>query len=274
MLKNIMTVDLEDYFCDLPFNEWSKYESRIEKTVTPILEMFERHKVLATFFVVGYFAEKFPALIKQIHDQGHELSSHTYAHIDLRKVSKEEFKNDLLKSIQNIESITNEKVLGFRAPYFSVDKTNVWVIEILKTCLKYDSSIFPVKTSQYGFPKAPKEIYHPAVNDITKNDNSQSFIEIPPLTYQIIPKLNIPIAGGFYFRFFPYFFIKKAITNFNKSNKPAMIYIHPKDLDPEMPKIPGYSWHYYYGKKNIKEKFEKLLRDFRFSSVREIFFSN
>jgi len=274
MLKNIMTVDLEDYFCDLPFNEWSKYESRIEKTVTPILEMFERHKVLATFFVVGYIAEKFPALIKQIHDQGHEISSHTYAHIDLRKVSKEEFKNDLLKSIQNIESITNEKVLGFRAPYFSVDKTNVWIIEILKNYLKYDSSIFPVKTTQYGFPNAPKDIYHPAVNDITKNDNSQSFIEIPPLTYKIIPKLNIPIAGGFYFRFFPYFFIKKAIKNFNKLNKPAMIYIHPKDLDAEMPKIPGYGWHYYYGKKNIKEKFEKLLTDFHFSSVQEIFFSN
>jgi len=274
MLKNIMTVDLEDYFCDLPFNEWSKHESRIEKTVSPILEMFERHKVLATFFVVGYIAEKFPTLIKQIHDQGHEISSHTYAHIDLRKVSKEEFKNDLLKSIENIESITNEKVLGFRAPYFSVDNSNVWVMEILKTYLKYDSSIFPVKTTQYGFPNAPKEIYHPAVNDITKNDNSQSFIEIPPLTYQIIPKLNVPIAGGFYFRFFPYFFIKKAIKNFNKLNKPAMIYIHPKDFDSEMPKIPGYAWHYYYGKKDIKEKFEKLLRDFRFSSVQEIFFSN
>ena len=121
-----MSVDLEDYFCDLPFNEWSKYESRIESTTDVLLELFEKYDVKATFFTLGYIAEKFPKLIKKIHDKGHELASHTYSHIDLRKVSKDEFEKDLLKSITAIEKSSGQKVLGFRAPFFSINYENFW----------------------------------------------------------------------------------------------------------------------------------------------------
>jgi peptidoglycan-N-acetylglucosamine deacetylase len=268
MTQNIMSVDLEDYFCDLPINQWSNYKSRLEKTTNPILDLFEENNVKATFFVVGYFAEKFPKLIKKIHDRGHEISTHTFSHIDLRKYNKLEIELDLKKSISVLESLTGEKVLGFRAPFFSIDQNNTWVMEILKKYFVYDSSLFPVKTPLYGLPCAQREIYHPSSSDLTKNDENEKFIEIPPLTFRML-KYNIPMAGGFYFRFFPNFLLKKAIKNFNKNNLPAMFFIHPKDLDPEMPKIKEYGWHYYYGKNNISKKFTDILKNFRFTSAKD-----
>jgi len=184
-----------------------------------------------------------------------------------KKAGKDELISDLEKSISSIESITGEKVLGFRAPFFSITKKNSWVIDVLKNYFAYDSSIFPVKTPLYGLPSAPREIYHPSLNDITKDDPQESFIEIPPLTLKLF-NYNLPIAGGFYLRFFPNFLIKKGIKKFNENKKPAMLYIHPKDLDDKMPKIDDYSWHYYYGKKNIEKKFSNLLRCFKFTSAK------
>lgn len=269
MIFNIMSVDLEDYFCDLPFSEWTKYQSRIERTTNTILDLFTKYRVKATFFTLGYIAEKFPRLIKNIYDNGHEIGTHSYSHMDLRKTTKDEFYKDFLKSIQILEDITGEKVLGFRAPFFSIDKTNYWVFDILRQHLKYDSSVFPVKTPLYGLPEAPKEIYHPAVENIIEKDNAQEFFEIPPLTYDIL-SYTIPTAGGFHFRFLPYFITRKAFQQNNKKKKPAMFYIHPKDLDYDMPKIPEYKWHYYYGKKNILEKFSRLLTEFKFTTAKEV----
>lgn len=264
-----MSVDLEDYFCDLPFEKWSKFPSRIEKTTDLILELFDEYDVKATFFTLGYIGEKFPNLVKKIHDNGHEIGSHSYSHIDLRKVSKDEVEKDIVRSINVLEKITGEKLLGFRAPYFSINHDNFWVFEILRKHFKYDSSVFPVKTPLYGLPSAPTEIYHPA-KDITKNDYNEEFIEIPPLTYSLFSFIKLPMAGGFHFRFFPYFLIKRGFTNSIQKSNPAMFYIHPKDLDPKMPKVSGYSWHYYHGKRNIVKKFEKLLSEFKFVTAREV----
>jgi hypothetical protein len=138
---------------------------------------------------------------------------------------------------------------------------------VLRKYLKYDSSVFPVKTPLYGIPLAPRTVYHPDVDDVTKENDSEKFIEIPLLTYRFLSK-NIPMAGGFHFRFFPYFLVRRSIKKFNQKNFPAMFYMHPKDLDQNMPKISEYAWHYYFGKKNINSKFEKLLKDFKFTSVR------
>jgi len=272
MIKNIMSVDLEDYFCDLPFSDWSHYPSRIIETTEVLLDLFEKYHVKATFFVIGYIAEKFPDLIKKIHENGHEIASHSYSHPDLRKITKDEFESDFVKSLQVIENITGEKVLGlgFRAPFFSINHNNFWVFDILRKHIKYDSSVFPVKTSLYGLPSAPREIYHPSLEDVTKIDNNQTFVEIPPSTYRIFSCYNVPIAGGFYFRFFPYFFIKRGFTKLNKNKKPIIFYLHPKDLDINMPKIDSYSWHFYYGKRNIIQKFEKLLKEFQFTTVKEV----
>ena len=269
-VTNIMSVDLEDYYCDLPFSEWSKYDSRVVENTEKILELFEKYNVNATFFVLGYIAEKFPELIKKISDLGHEISSHTYSHIDLRKVSKEEFKEDFFKSKNILEKITGEKVKGFRAPFFSINKNNYWVFEILSKNLTYDSSIFPVKTQLYGIPKAPRTIYKPSLENIIEDDKHGKLIEIPMATHKIPLIGNIPIAGGFYLRLFPYWYMKWGIKKMNKEGNPAMLYIHPKDLDPEMPRIKEYNWYYYYNLKSASKKFESLLKDFKFGSVKKV----
>ena len=269
-VTNIMSVDLEDYYCDLPFSEWSKYNSRVVENTEKILKLFEKYNVNATFFVLGYIAEKFPALIKKISDLGHEISSHTYSHIDLRKVSKEEFKEDFFKSKNILEKITGKKIEVFRAPFFSINKNNYWVFEILSKNLTYDSSVFPVKTQLYGIPKAPRTIYKPSLENIIEENKQGKLIEIPMATHKIPLIGNIPIAGGFYLRLFPYWYMKWGIKKMNKEGNPAMLYIHPKDLDPEMPRIKEYNWYYYYNLKSASKKFENLLRDFKFGSVKKV----
>ena len=122
-----MSVDLEDYYCDLPFNEWGKYEERVKKITRKILNLFEENNVNATFFTLGYIAEKYPELIEEIQSKGHEIASHGYHHLDLRKITKSDFENDLKKSIGILEKISNEKIIGFRAPFFSINKKNLWV---------------------------------------------------------------------------------------------------------------------------------------------------
>ena len=267
--KNIMSVDLEDFFCDLPFESWSKYESRVLKNTNKILDLFEKYQIKATFFTLGYIAEKFPDLIKKIDDKGHEIASHSYSHLDIRKTTEKDFENDIVKSIKILEEIIGKKVLGFRAPYFSIDKKSFWAMKILSKYFKYDSSIFPVKTPLYGIRNAPRNIYKPNLTNPSIEDLERELIEIPLATDRIPIIGNIPIAGGFHLRFLPYFYIKYGLNKINNNNNSFIFYIHPKDLDPEMPKINEYAWHYYYNLSGATKKFEKILKDFEFCSVKD-----
>lgn len=266
---NLMSVDLEDYYCDLPFEEWSDYRSRVEENTRIILDLFEKYNTKSTFFVLGYIAEKFPHLIHEILERGHEIASHGYAHLDVRKAGRENFEKDLVRSIEAIKKVTGKEVLGFRAPFCSIDKTSFWAVNILSKYVKYDSSIFPVRTPLYGVPDAPRFIYRPSLENPIINDKDSNLIEIPLATHRLPIIGNVPIAGGFHMRFLPYWYIKLGIKSLNKQNQPATFYIHPKDLDPGMPKIKKYGWHYYYGLKSARNKFENLLRDFKFTSVKE-----
>ena len=267
--KNIMSVDLEDFFCDLPFESWSKYESRVLKNTNKILDLFEKYQIKATFFTLGYIAEKFPDLIKKIDNKGHEIASHSYAHLDIRKTTEKDFENDIVKSIEILEKIIGKRVLGFRAPYFSIDKKSFWAMKILSKYFKYDSSIFPVKTPLYGIRNAPRNIYKPNLTNPSIEDVESELIEIPLATDRIPIIGNIPIAGGFHLRFLPYFYIKYGLNKINKNNNSFIFYIHPKDLDPEMPKINEYAWHYYYNLTGATKKFERILKDFEFCSVKD-----
>lgn len=265
-----MTVDLEDYFCDLDFSEWSNYESRILETAQTLLDLFDKYNVTATFFTLGYIAEKFPELIEKIVGKGHEVGSHSYSHLDIRKSTKEQFETDLVRSLRALEKTAGEKVNGFRAPYFSIDTNTFWAFDIMRKYLKYDSSIFPVKTPLYGLPTAPRNTYKPSRKNPLDHDESENFLEIPPATSRMPLIGNIPIAGGFHLRFLPYWYIRSEIRKINKEGRPAVCYIHPKDLDVHMPRIPQYKWHYYYGLKNALKKYEKLLKDFDFISIRDM----
>jgi len=269
-MKNIMSIDLEDYFCDLPFSIWPEFESRVIKNTQKILDLFEKYNVRATFFTLGYIAEKYPGLIEKIKSSGHEIASHGYSHTDLRKMTKESFESDLSKSLSILERISGEKVLGFRAPFFSVSTKNFWVFDILKKFLRYDSSIFPVKTSRYGISGAMTNPYFISEENPLKEDVNGNFLEIPPTVLKLSIFGKLPVAGGFYLRFLPFFFLKWGIKQMNKSGFPAMCFLHPRDLDTDMPSIKEYSWDYYWGIKSAFKKFESLLKNFKFSSVQEV----
>ncbi len=274
MQKNIMSVDLEDYFCDLPFSTWENYESRVSNSTRILLDLFEKYNVTATFFTLGYIAEKHPELIEDIKSKGHEIASHGYSHTDIRNMTKESFEADLVKSLEIIKKITGEKVLGFRAPFFSIEEKNFWAIDIIKKLLRYDSSIFPIKSPLYGIPNAPRFLYSMSDENPLQVEKTSNFIEIPPATLRISGIGNIPIAGGFWLRFLPVDLINYGIKKINKKGFPAMCYVHPKDLDPEFPRINEYSWHYYWGLHNSEKKFEALLKKFEFGSVREVVLEN
>lgn len=268
-----MSVDLEDHFCNLPYEEWSKYENRIVKNTKIILKLFEKHNVKATFFTVGHIAEKNPELIKEVVLQGHEIASHSQYHIDLRKMSPDSFEEDLKKSIKTLESISGEKIHGFRAPYYSINKQNFWVFDILKKYVKYDSSVFPVKTTLYGLPKAPRHAYKMSKSNPLLEDKNEKLLELPPATLKIPIIGNFPIAGGFYLRMVPLSFIKLGIKRINKQNKNAMIYVHPHDIDETRPKIRDVNPRAYWGIKKSLKKFEHLLNEFDFDSVKNIYFN-
>tara|TARA_B100001750_G_scaffold248344_1_gene278604 strand:+ start:236 stop:1054 length:819 start_codon:yes stop_codon:yes gene_type:complete len=269
-MKNIMSVDLEDFFCDLPFSQWSNYDERVINNTEFILKLFDKYNVSATFFTLGYIADKHPELIEKIVSDGHEIASHSYYHCDIRNMNKDDFEQDLKKSLESLEKISGEKINGFRAPFFSIDKNNLWVFDVLKKYLKYDSSIFPVKTPLYGISNGPTQIYHVADINPLEEDTTTNFVEIPMSILKIPMIGKIPIAGGFHLRFLPLFLQKIGIRKQNKKNLPASCYIHPKDLDPQMPKISEYAWHYYWGLDGARNKFESLLKSFEFSSIREI----
>ncbi len=272
-MKNIMSVDLEDYYCKLPFSEWKKYDSKLVKPTRKILDLFDKYDVKATFFTLAYIAEKHPELIEEIKSKGHEIASHGYSHTSLHNMTPEEFEMDLLKSIQILQKISGEKVRGFRAPYFSV-KNNDWAFDIMKKYLDYDSSVYPVKLPHFGSLKgvanAPNHPYRTSERNPFEEDKNGVFIEIPLATLNISPIGSLPMGGGFYLRFFPIQMFKVAIKKMNKHNFPAMCYIHPQDLEPNIPRIPEYSWYSYYGLKNAIKKFEILLKSFKFSSVQDV----
>jgi polysaccharide deacetylase family protein (PEP-CTERM system associated) len=268
MVNNIMTVDLEDYYCDLPISAWDKYESRVERATRTVLDLFEEYKVSATFFTIGYIAEKHPELIQEIVSKGHEIASHGYSHPNVKKMNVEEFESDLKKSLEVLETISGEKVMGFRAPFFSINKQNLWAFDVLRKYLHYDSSIFPVGF-HYGLADAPRHIYRISNKDPLMENPDGKFIEIPMTTLKLPLIGNFPIGGGHYLRFLPSNILNRGIKKFNEAGFPAIFYIHPKDLDPATPRIPGYAWHNYWGLTGAAKKFRSTLQRFRFSSVRD-----
>ena len=269
MIRNIMTVDLEDYYCDQPFASWNEYENRVVGNTRIILELFERYHVTATFFTLGYIAERHSELIEEVRSKGHEIASHGYSHVDIRTLNKESFESDLVKSLDALRKVSGEKILGFRAPYFSINKDNFWAFDIMKKYLRYDSSIFPAKL-HYHLAEAPRHIYRMSDQDPLKEDSKSSFVEIPMTTLRLSFLGNFPIAGSFYMRLLPNRLVKFSINKFNKEGFPAVFYIHPSELDPKAPRLGENKRYYYWGLKSATRKFESILKSFKFSAVRDV----
>lgn len=268
---NCLSIDLEDWYQGIEtirFNDWQSYESRIVDETCKILLILKKINVKATFFVVGYITERFPELIKNIRTDGHEIAIHGYAHRLVYEQSPKEFEEDIKKSIEVITDICRVEISGYRAPLFSIIKDSLWALDILAQYgIKYDSSIYPIKTFLFGIPDAPRFPYVISLKD------SRKIIEVPLSTIKLCGK-NIPFGGGFFFRFWPYRFIRWAVKKTNKNGNPAIIYLHPFDLDPDIPKIKNLSYKrkfiHYYNIKTVEKKLKRLLKEFKFSPISNV----
>lgn len=272
-MKNALVIDLEHWYSNEFLTKYlpSEKVNQDVEAVKPIIDLLEKYNVSATFAVLGTYAERNNELIKKIYDKGHEIQSHGCSHKSLHELGKDAFEDEIRRSVDILESITGEKPVGFRAPSFSIDNSTKWAFEILeKYGFKYDSSIFPIKTMLYGEPKAPVNIYKPSKENVVKSDPDGKIIEFPMTVLKI--GINIPIAGGFYLRVLPLWFLKLGIRLVNKK-RPAIIYIHPWETYPNTPrfKLPIFSkFVAYYGINASLSKFEKLLEEFEFTTIKEI----
>jgi polysaccharide deacetylase family protein (PEP-CTERM system associated) len=268
---NILTFDIEDWyhctFLNIPEEKWDSCEGRIEPQINKILKLLKSTDNKATFFTVALLAQRHPHLIKRIVDEGHELAWHSYSHKMVTEQTAEEFEDDLNKSLEIFYKISKQQIIGFRAPYWSVNDNNksLVVAMLRKYGFLYDSSIFPLKTFQYGDSKAPHCPY------ILKTENDETIPEIPPSIMNCL-NMRIPFSGGFYFRMLPYAVIKRGIVSTNNKGFPAVMYFHPYDMDYQQPRIiKGFKERtiMYANQRGGKEKFKRLLQDFRFCRMDE-----
>ena len=268
-IKNILTIDFEDLFtAGILYKDVSKKGEieRLTRQTDIILEVLDSHNLKVTFFIVGFHAEKHPHLINRIVKNGHHIGTHSFAHKLIYNMTRAEFENDLKKSIDVLGDVCDQKIDSFRAPAWSFqqDKTDFFWEILSNNGIKFSSSIFPTKNFLYGEPNAPRFI----------NVRDYNIIEIPPSTVRYCGK-NIPFSGGFYFRFFPYWFIKKSILRLNSIGQPVTVYIHPWELDKEVERIKGSSFKTKFimnhNIKNNINKFRHLLNDFKFVSIEDYF---
>jgi polysaccharide deacetylase family protein (PEP-CTERM system associated) len=278
---NILQVDVEHLYCDHHINveeweniqEWQKYRDRTVWSTERILGILEKNKTNATFFILGCVAKRFPDLVERIEEAGHEIGSHGYWHVIASRQSPQEFEEDLKESLVVLNRISHNRIIGYRACSFSLVESTSWIIDILKSNgLRYDSSIFPFKTNIYGVPGAPVFPYRISSRNIKIESPKESFLEFPLSVYRIpLINANVPIAGGFFFRVLPYWFVKSGIKRLNKEKKPAICYIHNWELDSDQPRIEPLraQLYHYWGLSKTEKKLKKLLNDFDFVSTRE-----
>jgi len=274
-MLNALTIDLEDYYHATAFEhiidkrKWEDMESRIQQNLEKILSILDEYQVKATFFALGWVAERYPILIRTIVNEEHEVASHGYNHTMINHQSKGSFKEDIIKTKKILEDITGIKIKGYRAPSFSINKSSLWALNILcENGHMYDSSIFPIRHDRYGMPDAKR---FPHSIELNGKGNIKEF---PPSTIRIL-NWNFPIAGGGYLRLFPIKFIEWGIKKLNNIEKqPAIIYLHPWELDPQQPKIPA-CWlsrfRHYVNLDTTEKKLRNLIKNFRFTTLNKMY---
>ncbi len=270
-IVNAFSVDFEDWFQGLeviPNESWGEYESRIERNANIIFDILDEAGITATFFVLGYIAEKYGHLIKEIDKRGHRLGTHGYSHRQVYKIKKDEFENEISRSVGLISDLTGQQVLGFRAPIFSIVEESLWALDILlKNGLKYDSSIFPVLNYRYGILSSDRFVHK------LKTPDGNLMLEIPIATAKIF-NTNFPVGGGAYLRILPYSLTKCGLRSINREGKPFVFYVHPWEIDPHHPRIDlpfRISATHYFNLKSTEGRLKKLGRDFKFASIEEVF---
>jgi len=270
---NLLTVDLEEWFVpealrgrpELGLGGWDHLQSTLARNVRHLLDIFRSYDVRATWFLLGWCAERFPKVMEEIAAEGHEIACHSYHHRPVYTLKPEEFRDDTKRAIEAIQEATGIRPRGYRAPSWSISDQIPWAFETLAELgFEYDSSIFPIKHDLYGMPAGPRTIFR------MKCRQNRYLYEVPASTFRIFGK-NFPIAGGGYLRHMPYWYTRAVIRHLNRRGQPAVVYIHPWELDPDPPHIEGLSMTQRlrsYGSTRIMGiKLSRLLRDFRFTTV-------
>ena len=269
---NAMTVDVEDFFHVSAFesvispSQWKDYQPRVDTNTRRLLDLFAKKEVKSTFFVLGWVAERYPDLIKEIHSQGHEVASHGYAHKRVILLSRDEFLQDVKRSKNHLEDLLGEQIIGYRAPSFSIGYSNEWAFEVLAELgFKYSSSTYPVKHDLYGTPDWPRFAYN----------RPENIIEIPIPTLRLMGK-QIPIGGGGYFRLYPYKLTQKLVFKYLRQEKqPYSFYFHPWEIDADQPRLKNAPlksrFRHYVNLHRTEAKLIRLLDDFNWSTMRDVY---
>jgi len=273
-LTNAMTVDVEDYFQVSLFErhvdraEWDNIPCRIVENTEKILGIFSRHGVSATFFMLGWVAERFPMLTRRIVEEGHELASHGYSHVRVFHQGRKEFREDVLRTKRILEDLGGTEVKGYRAASYSISKETPWAYEVLQEAgYRYSSSIYPIRHDLYGMPQAPRFAFHP--------DGKDGVLEFP-VTTAMIGGQRMPCGGGGYFRFYPYVLSKWAMKQVNKcEGHPCIFYFHPWELDPGQPRQAGLPFktrfRHYLNLSRMETRLDRLLKDFSWDRMDQVF---
>jgi polysaccharide deacetylase family protein (PEP-CTERM system associated) len=270
---NAMTVDVEDYFQvsafdrSVPRSEWDGFESRVVRNTRRLLELFDHADVRATFFVLGWVAERHPSLVRRIAEAGHELASHGFSHRLVYEQSPEEFREDLRRSRAALSAAASAPVYGYRAPSFSITARSLWALDIIREeGFLYDASIFPVRHDRYGIPSAPRHFH-------ALTQNGGTLLECPGSTVTVAG-MNLPVAGGGYFRILPYAWSRWGISRLNThEGRPAIFYMHPWEIDAAQPRLPGpllSRFRHYTNLHKTERRLTRLLSEFRFAPLGDL----
>ncbi|MBI2216431.1 MAG: DUF3473 domain-containing protein [Candidatus Rokubacteria bacterium] len=272
-MLNALSFDIEEYFQVEALRglvrprDWDRLESRVAPVTLRLLDVLERHRVTATFFVVGWVAERQPELVREIARRGHELGCHGYAHLPVYAMEPETFREDLRRAKRTIEDAAGEPIIGYRAPTCSIVRETLWALPVLaEEGFRYDSSIFPIHHDRYGIPDAdrfPHRVSAPGAD----------LVEFPLTTVRLAGQ-NLPCCGGGYFRLLPYPVVRAALRRVNeREGMPGMVYLHPWELDPDQPRfaLRGLAaFRHYVNLRHTADKLERLLDDFAFGPVERV----
>jgi polysaccharide deacetylase family protein (PEP-CTERM system associated) len=272
-MQNALTVDVEDYFhvsafaASIERSTWDARDSRVVGNTKRMLELFDEFGAKGTFFVLGWVAERYPQLVKDIAARGHEVACHGLSHRLVFEQSRQEFRAETLRSREVLEDITGAAVLGYRAASYSIVRKSLWALDILvELGFAYDSSIFPVTHDRYGIPgaeRAPHRLSTPGGNVIVEW----------PLSTATVAGIRIPVSGGGYFRLLPYWVTRWGLASINRrEQRPFVFYLHPWEIDPEQPRVSA-SWlsrfRHYTNLEKCEERLRRLLGEFQFGTAKD-----
>lgn len=272
-MNNALSIDVEDYFQVSAFDpvlareNWGRFELRVERNVDRLLELFNRHQARATFFTLGWVAERLPDMLRRIAAAGHEIASHGMSHQRVTSMSREEFRHDIRTSKALLEDLGGQVVEGYRAPSYSIGRENLWALDELAAAgYRYSSSIYPIRHDHYGMPEASRFPFHPRPGGV---------LEIPVSTF-VFAGRTYPAGGGGFFRLYPYAFSRWALRRVNRREaRPAVFYLHPWEIDPGQPRMAGVGYktrfRHYLNLHRTEARLARLLQDFAWERMDRVF---